>query len=167
MLAGRCGWRVHWVADVASGFESRPSLDPLAIFFDPNCEDPLGWLRRGRGACNYAPRRSGAHGRTRAQRDPTHFVRLREDMSFPGVRLSGGAGTARHPAAGGLNIHHIQKWNPTATLLSLSAHRGSSSLSAAGAPHIKLAMPHVILGDDRAAQAVVVRGAAQARLAPC
>ena len=67
----------------------RPLLDPLAIFFDPNCEDPLGWLRRCCGACNYAPRRSGAHGRTRAQRDPSHCPsRLRRSPEVPAPKPS-------------------------------------------------------------------------------
>ena len=45
-----------------------------------------------------------------------------------------------------------------------SAHRGRGRLCSAGAPHLPLPMPRVVLGDDRAAQPVVVRGAAQARL---
>lgn len=49
-------------------------------------------------------------------------------------------------------------------IIALSAHRGSSGLSSAGAPHLPLAVPHVVLGDDCAAQAVVIRGATQARL---
>lgn len=56
------------------GLSLWPSLDPFAIFvFHPHCEDPLEWFRSCGGACDHAPRRSGAHGRRSAQRYPSHW----------------------------------------------------------------------------------------------
>ena len=56
--------------------------------------------------------------------------------------------------------------NASRLYISLSAHRRRSSSSAVRAPCIPFAVPHVILGNDRATHAVVVRRATQARLVP-
>ena len=140
---------------------TQNSLDPLTIFFDPNCEDPLVWLRSCCGARNDAPRRSGAHGRTRAQRDASH-------LSVLAQKISGGAGTGgaakRREGTHAKEVKYSSNEKKVDLIIALSAHRGSSGLSSAGAPHLPLPVPHVVLGDDCAAQAVVIRGATQARL---
>ena len=129
--AGRCVRRSLRVASALGTIWqvglTQNSLDPLTIFFDPNCEDPLVWLRSCCGARNDAPRRSGAHGRTRAQRDASH-------LSVLAQKISGGAGTpmvkqndARAPTRRRSNIRRTRKkW----ILSSLSQHTAAAAASA-------------------------------------
>ena len=123
--AGRCVRRSLRVASALGTIWqvglTQNSLDPLTIFFDPNCEDPLVWLRSCCGARNDAPRRSGAHGRTRAQRDASH-------LSVLAQKISGGAGTpmvkqndARAPTRRGANIRRTK--SKTALIIALSTPR--------------------------------------------
>ena len=166
MLGDRCGWRHRYVTMSQVGLSRGPysTLSPSSSTQTVR----IRWDGCGAAAANVTTRRGGRVPMAARVPNETRRILCPSARRSPEVPAPWSAGPRRFGTlAKGVKFPSCRRGLkfPTATL-SLSAHRGSSRLSSAGAPHFPHAMAHVILGDDRAAQAVVVRGAAQARLVP-